>query len=52
MQIVADLPDGSRKTLLSVPDCQFNWQFTYREEQPVYLPKGTRIEVLARFDIP
>jgi hypothetical protein len=50
MQIVADLPDGSRKTLLSVPDYQFNWQFTYREEQPVYLPKGTRIQVLARFD--
>lgn len=50
MQIVADLPDGRKKTLLSVPDYQFNWQFTYREEQPMYLPKGTRIEVLAKFD--
>jgi hypothetical protein len=50
MQIVADLPDGRKRTLLSVPDYQFNWQFTYREEQPVYLPKGTRIEVLAKFD--
>lgn len=50
MQIVADFPDGRKRTLLSVPDYQFNWQFTYREEEPVYLPKGTRIEVLAKFD--
>jgi hypothetical protein len=50
MQIVADLPDGRKETLLSVPDYQFNWQFTYREKDPVYLPKGTRIEVLAHFD--
>ncbi len=50
MQIVAQLPDGRKQTLLSVPEYQFNWQFTYREKDPVYLPKGTRIEVLARFD--
>lgn len=50
MQIVADLPDGRKETLLSVPNYQFNWQFTYREKDPVFLPKGTRIEVLARFD--
>ncbi|MBV9269153.1 MAG: cytochrome c [Acidobacteriaceae bacterium] len=50
MQIVADLPDGRKQTLVSVPDYQFNWQFTYREKDPVFLPKGTRIEVLARFD--
>lgn len=50
MRIVADLPDGRKQTLLSVPEYQFNWQFTYREQQPVFLPKGTRIEVLAKFD--
>jgi hypothetical protein len=50
MQILAELPDGRKQTLLSVPEYQFNWQFTYREKDPVYLPKGTRIEVLARFD--
>jgi len=50
MQIVADLPDGRKQTLLSVPDYQFNWQFTYRQKDPVYLPKGTRIEVLGKFD--
>ena len=50
MQIVADLPDGRKETLLSVPQYEFNWQFTYREKDPIYLPKGTRIEVLAGFD--
>ncbi len=50
MQIIADLPDGGRQTLLSVPDYEFNWQFTYRSKDPVYLPKGTRIEVHGHFD--
>jgi hypothetical protein len=50
MQIVAQLPDGNRRTLLSVPDYQFNWQFTYRAKDPIHLPAGTRIEVRARFD--
>jgi len=50
MQIIADLPDGQRQTLLSVPDYEFNWQFTYRAQDPIYLPKGTRIEVHGHFD--
>jgi mono/diheme cytochrome c family protein len=50
MKIVADLPDGTKRTLLSVPSYDFNWQFTYRAQDPIYLPAGTRIEVLAKFD--
>ncbi len=50
MQIIARLPDGSKRTLLSVPNYQFNWQFTYRAKEPIYLPGGTRIEVRAKFD--
>ena len=50
MRIVADLPSGEKKTLLYVPAYSFNWQLTYRAEDPIYLPKGTRIEVLATFD--
>ncbi|HEX4163855.1 MAG TPA: cytochrome c [Bryobacteraceae bacterium] len=50
MQIVADLPDGRKQTLLSVPDYEFNWQFTYRAKDPIYLPSGSRIEILAKFD--
>jgi hypothetical protein len=50
MQIIAELPGGQRQTLLSVPDYEFNWQFTYRALDPIYLPKGTRIEVHGHFD--
>jgi hypothetical protein len=50
MQIFADLPDGRRQLLLSVPDYEFNWQFTYRASDPIFLPKGTRIEVHGHFD--
>jgi hypothetical protein len=50
MQIFADLPDGQRRMLLSVPNYDFNWQFTYRASDPIYLPKGTRIEVHGHFD--
>jgi mono/diheme cytochrome c family protein len=50
MRIVVDLPDGRKQTLLFVPAYDFNWQFTYRAKDPIYLPAGTRIEVLATFD--
>jgi hypothetical protein len=50
MQIIAELPDHRRQTLLSVPEYEFNWQFTYRPKDPIYLPKGTRIEVHGHFD--
>jgi len=50
MRIVADLPNGEKQTLLYVPAYSFNWQITYRAEDPILLPKGTRIEILATFD--
>ncbi len=50
MRIIADLPDGRKETMLFVPSYDFNWQFTYRAKDPIYLPAGTRIEVIATFD--
>ncbi len=50
MRIVASLPDGTKRDLLSVPSYDFNWQFTYRAKEPIYLPAGSRIEVFAKFD--
>ena len=46
----AVFPDGTKKTLLSVPKYDFNWQTTYRFEKPLTLPAGTRIECTAHFD--
>jgi len=50
MRILADLPNGEQETLLYVPAYSFNWQITYRAEEPIFLPKGTRIEIHATFD--
>lgn len=35
--------DGSTETILSVPNYDFNWQRTYKFEQPKTVPAGTRI---------
>ena len=50
MQMVATYPDGRLETLLSVPHYDFNWQITYRVEKPLFLPKRTRIAIIAHFD--
>lgn len=46
----AEYPDGSRKTLLSVPNYDFNWQRAYRLEKPEHLPAGTRLVCRGGFD--
>ena len=43
MKYVAEYPDGSSEVLLSVPKYDFNWQFNYQLEEPVFLPAGTRL---------
>ena len=43
-------PDGKRKTILSVPRWDFNWQNVYRFEEPVKLPKGARLHAVAHWD--
>jgi peroxiredoxin len=43
-------PDGKKKTLLSVPRWDFNWQSAYRFAEPVKLPKGTKLHAVAHWD--
>jgi thiol-disulfide isomerase/thioredoxin len=43
-------PDGKKETLLSVPRWDFNWQNVYRFQEPVRLPKGTRLHSVAHWD--
>lgn len=47
---IVKLPDGTDKTLLDIPDYDFNWQHRYRFDKPYFLPKGTVIECVAHFD--
>jgi hypothetical protein len=51
MTAVAEAPDGSRETLLQVPNYNFDWQQSYRwPSGQKRFAKGTRIRALAHFD--
>ncbi|MGB7435128.1 MAG: tetratricopeptide repeat protein [Candidatus Acidiferrum sp.] len=50
LQAVAMLPDGSSRTLIHIPQWDLNWQAVYRYEQPVRLPKGTKISMRYSYD--
>jgi hypothetical protein len=43
-------PDGRAETLLKVPRYDFNWQLVYRLQDPVFVPKGSRMIVTAHYD--
>ena len=50
MRVSATLPDGTFRLLVDVSRWDFAWQPSYRFVKPVQLPRGTRIDVSARFD--
>lgn len=50
LQAFAALPDGSRKTLIHIPQWNLNWQAVYRYQEPVPLPKGTTITMRFVYD--
>ena len=43
-------PDGTTRTLIRIDRWDFNWQATYDFAEPVPLPKGTTLEMVAHFD--
>jgi len=43
-------PGEEQQTLLSVPNYNFNWQLTYRLEQPIVLKPGSKMDMAAWFD--
>jgi hypothetical protein len=50
MRFDVTYPNGKTETLLDVPAYDFNWQITYRTAKPIFIPKGTRLKIDARFD--
>jgi mono/diheme cytochrome c family protein len=50
MTVTATLPDGTTKRLIHVPDWDFNWQGFYAYKEPVKLPRGTKVELVAHYD--
>jgi len=47
---VLEMPDGSKRTILSVPRYDFNWQTYYLFQEPLQIPKGARIWSTAWYD--
>jgi len=43
-------PDGKSQVVLNVPRYDFNWQLLYQFREPLFLPKGTRLDCVAHFD--
>ncbi|MDB5386454.1 MAG: Peroxiredoxin, partial [Planctomycetaceae bacterium] len=50
MRLTAVLPDGTQKPLIDIKRWDFNWQESYQYLEPVQLPKGTRLDLVAHFD--
>ncbi len=47
---LATLPDGSTRSLVHIPDWNFDWQQEYFYEEPLALPRGTVITTRYVFD--
>ena len=46
----ATFPDGTTRSLIHIGEWDFRWQHVYRYEQPLILPKGTRLSMEYRYD--
>jgi hypothetical protein len=43
-------PDGREQIVLNVPKYDFNWQLGYDLAEPIAVPKGTKLVVIAHYD--
>jgi len=50
MKLQATTPEGKIVPLIAIDDWDFKWQDQYRYAEPLHLPKGTRIDMTARYD--
>lgn len=50
MEIELKRPDGSRQSLMRIPDWDFNWQDEYRLKSPLRIAAGSTVSFRYRFD--
>jgi hypothetical protein len=43
-------PDGRSEVVLQVARYDFNWQLLYQFKEPLFLPKGSKLDCVAHFD--
>ncbi len=46
----ANLPDGTKRALIRIPNWDINWQAEYEYRNPIYLPKGTTLAMRITYD--
>ena len=50
MTYIVTFPDGTEEIILNVPNYDFNWQVKYEFEEPMPIPAGSTIKVVAHYD--
>ena len=50
LQAFATYPDGTKKSLIHIPEWNLNWQAVYRYATPVELPAGTVVSMQYSYD--
>jgi len=50
LQAFATYPDGTKKSLIHIPEWNLNWQAVYRYATPVQLPAGTVVSMRYSYD--
>ncbi len=50
MRLIATTPTGETHDLIWIQDWDFNWQDLYHYREPLFLPAGTRVNLVAHFD--
>lgn len=50
MRLIATTPEGKQHNLIWIQDWDFNWQDIYHYREPLFLPEGTQVELVAHFD--
>ncbi len=50
MKVTATMPDGTVKDMVWIKDWDYRWQDSYRYKEPLLLPRGTRVELVAYYD--
>jgi hypothetical protein len=50
MEMRFEYPTGEAETMLKVPNYSYLWQTIYYEQEPLRIPKDTRVQVTAHWD--
>ena len=49
-KVIVKYPDGREEVALSVPKYDFEWQLSYRLEEPMFLPAGSELQTVRTYD--